>query len=88
MNVIPPKNKRAFVRALLQPHLYGLRRHEANCREGYFRVGNYWKCRACLKWMPRGFVPPTFDPLACVEPGKRFRKHPPRKRLDFFDFSL
>jgi hypothetical protein len=88
MNAIPPKNKRAFVRALLQPDLYGLRRHFANCHAGYFRVGNYWKCKACLRWMLRGFDPPRSDPLACVEDGKKFRKNPPRRRLDFSDFDL
>jgi hypothetical protein len=81
VSAIPPK-KRTVVRALLQPHLYGIRRHFANCHSGYFRVGNYWKCRQCLRWMPRGFEPPrarAFDPLACVQPGKQFRKYPPRK---------
>src|SRR6516164_9318467 len=76
MKTMPPKNKRAFIRASLQPHLYGIRRHFAKCNAGYFRVGNYWKCRQCLRWMPRGFTPARFNPLECLEPGKRLLKYP------------
>jgi hypothetical protein len=39
-------------------------------------VGNYWKCRQCLRWMPRGFTPARFNPLECLEPGKRLLKYP------------